>query len=105
MASVSTLTARLGGPSTFRQRPFHPCLQCFEADVSEAPIGGRRVERVDVVIDPEAELAPQQLAETVTRRWLEARLGQLCDRGIHVLTDRLKSLCVPLGPVTLALSV
>src|SRR5512132_95602 len=52
-----------------------PPPQCVELYVREEPIGGRRVELIDVVGNPEAELSAEQLRALQRRQRLERRLG------------------------------
>lgn len=58
--------------------------QGVEPYVRKQPIGGRRVELVDVVSDPEAELSPEQLGALQRRERPEGRLGELGGRGVYV---------------------
>jgi hypothetical protein len=76
-------------------------VQRIELDVGELPVGGRRVELVDVFGDPEAQLAVEQLRAALGRQRLEGGFIELGDRRVEVADDRLEPLRVPFGPVAL----
>lgn len=67
----------------------------------ELPIGGRRIELVYVVRDPEPELAVQQLRTPRRLERPEGGLVELVDRRVDVMEDRFEALVVPFGPVAL----
>src|SRR4051812_227285 len=47
--------------SSIRVDGLDPLPQCIKLHVREEPVGGRRVELIDVVSNPEAELSVKQL--------------------------------------------
>lgn len=69
--------------------------------MGEPTVGGGRVELVDVVGDPEAELAVEELGALQRRRGPEGGFVELIDRRVDVMDHRLQPLRVPLGPVAL----
>src|SRR4051795_2794388 len=74
--SLHTQVLRLG---------LDPLPQSVELHVREEPVGGRRVELIDVVRNPETELSAEQLRALQRRQRLERRLGEFGGRGVDAL--------------------
>src|SRR3954454_6947334 len=73
--SLHTQVLRLG---------LDPLPQSVELHVREEPVGGRRVELIDVLRNPEAKLSPEQLRALQRRRRLEGGLGELGDGRVDM---------------------